>query len=64
LNNRTAKKSKIKDGAEIKIIGRTLNLVMPARVTEDVPENSVLVYYHPSMGAVNSQPVRVEKDIK
>ena len=60
LNNRTAKKSKIKDGAEIKITGRTLNLVMPARVTEDVPENSILVYYHPSMGAVNSQPVRVE----
>ncbi len=64
LNNRTAKKSKIKDGAEIKIIGRTLNLVMPARVTEDVPENSVLVYYHPSMGAVNSQPVRITKKDK
>lgn len=60
LNNSTAKKSKIKDGAEIKIIGRTLNLVMPARITENVPENSVLVYYHPSMGAVNGQPVRIE----
>ncbi|MBA7654461.1 Periplasmic nitrate reductase [subsurface metagenome] len=60
VNKRTAKKLRVKDGAEIKIIGRTLNLVMPARITEDVPENSVLVYYHPSMGAVNSQPVRVE----
>ena len=64
LNNRTAKKSKIKDGAEIKIIGRTLNLVMPVRITEDVPENSVFVYYHPSMGAVNSQPVRITRKDK
>ena len=60
VNKRTAKKLRVKDGAEIKITGRTLNLVMPARITEDVPDNSVFVYYHPSMGAVNSQPVRVE----
>jgi predicted molibdopterin-dependent oxidoreductase YjgC len=60
VNKRTAKKLRVKDGAEIKMTGKTLNLVMPVRITEDVPENSVLVYYHSSMGAVNSQPVRVE----
>lgn len=64
VNKRTAKKLRVKDGAEIKITGRTLNLVMPVRITEDVPENSVLVYYHPSMGTVSSQPVRVEKVIR
>ncbi|MBA7517551.1 NADPH-Fe(3+) oxidoreductase subunit alpha [subsurface metagenome] len=64
VNKRTAKKLRVKDGAEIKITGRALNLIMPARITEDVPENSVLVYYHPSMGAVNSQPVRITRKDK
>jgi predicted molibdopterin-dependent oxidoreductase YjgC len=60
ISRRTAKKLNVKDGTEVKIIGREVDLRLPVKITDDVPEGSVLIFYHHSMGVFRSQPVRIE----
>lgn len=60
VNSSYAKKLKIKDGGEVKIIGKNLNLELPVRITDNLPKNSVLIFYHPSMGFIKNGPVRIE----
>ncbi len=55
-----AKKLRIKDNMHVKVIGKNINLELPARVADNLPENSVLIYRHPSLGIYQSQPVRIE----
>ncbi len=60
INSSTARKLRIKDNADVKIIGKDMNFAMPARITDDIPPNSALIYYHLSMGTIKSHRVRLE----
>jgi len=60
INSSTAKKLRLNDGVEINVIGRDLNMRMPVKISDDIPDSSLLVYSHPSMGVKRSQPVRIE----
>lgn len=61
IHPRTAKKYRIDDGALIRITGKTLCLQMSVRISEQVPEMSLLIYSHPTLGDISSQPVRIER---
>lgn len=60
LNERTAKKCKLQDGMLANIVGQHANLELPVKIDPDIPDNSVLLYYHPSMGYIPCEPVRLE----
>jgi predicted molibdopterin-dependent oxidoreductase YjgC len=61
VNSYSAEKLKIDRGTKIRVIGRDLDFEMPAMISEDVPDNSVLIYSSPLIGVISSQPVRIEK---
>jgi len=60
LNERTAKKYKLHDGKQVHIISRQTSLSMPVKICPDVPDNSILIFVHPSLGSMENQPVRLE----
>jgi len=60
INSSTAETLGIKDGAHIRIIGKDMKFESSARLTDDMPEYNLLVYYLPSMGIVRNGAVRVE----
>jgi hypothetical protein len=60
ISGDVAKKSKIKDAMRVNVIGRNINLELSARISNALPENSVLIYNHPSLNVHRSQPVRIE----
>jgi predicted molibdopterin-dependent oxidoreductase YjgC len=60
VNPNSAKELKIDNGTEIRIIGKNFDVEMPAMISDDVPDNSVFIYSHPSVGAMSNQPVRIE----
>jgi len=60
ISNSIAEKLKVKNGMEIKIIGKDLAIKMPVNISETVHDNSALIYAHPSIGIIESQSVRLE----
>lgn len=58
----TAKKFKVMDRAVIAITGRGIRLTMPVRISDDVPEDSVVVFHHPAMESIESQPVKIRAE--
>ncbi len=59
IHERTAKRYRLKDNMTVDIIGRHVTLTMPILITDAVPEDVVFIY-HPFVGTVESQPVRLE----
>ena len=59
IHSSTAKKHRVKDGAVVQIIGKEMKLTMPAWITDDAPKESVVIFSHPSIGFIDSQPVRI-----
>lgn len=55
-----AKKLRIKDNMHVRVISRNINLELHARVSDNLPENSVLIYNHPFLGVDQNQAVRIE----
>lgn len=60
IHSETAKKLKITDGADVRVVGQDLDLRLPASITDSLPRDSVLVYSHPSAGINKEQAVRIE----
>ncbi len=60
IHSSTAKKHKVKNGAMVLIMGKEMKLTMPAWITDDAPKDSVVVFFHPSIGCINNQAVRIE----
>ncbi len=60
LNEKTAKKYRLNKNRKVKIIGKNFASEMPVKITNAIPTGSVLIYHHPSMGRIDSQPVRLE----
>jgi anaerobic selenocysteine-containing dehydrogenase len=60
MNERTAKKYKLKEGMMANIISRHANHSLPVKIHPNIPEGNVLVYYHPSMGYFPFETVRLE----
>jgi len=60
IHSSAAKKYRVKDGAVVVITGKEMKLTMPALITDDAPEDSVVVFSGPSIGFIDSQPVRIE----
>jgi hypothetical protein len=44
----------------VKIIGKNFAIEMPVKIANAVPTGAVLIYHHPAMGYIDSQPVRLE----
>ena len=61
LNDVLARKLKIEDGMEVKITGQDLFLEIKAMVSDRVPEGAALIYWHPGLGNISNQAVRIEK---
>ncbi len=60
INSYTARKLKITDGADVRVIGRDIDLILPARITDRLPQDSALIYAHPSRAINGDQAVRIE----
>ncbi|UCC11264.1 MAG: molybdopterin-dependent oxidoreductase [candidate division WOR-3 bacterium] len=60
INSATARKLKIADGADVRVIGQAIDLTLPARITDHVPPDSALIYAHPSLAISGDQSVRIE----
>ena len=60
MNEKTAKKWKLKQGMMAKIISQHATHSLPVKIHPDIPERTVLIYYHPSMGYLPNEPVRLE----
>jgi NADH dehydrogenase/NADH:ubiquinone oxidoreductase subunit G len=60
VNERTAKKYRIKEGMTSRIISARGAFSLPVKIGSEIPDNAILVYYHPSMGHVRTGPVRLE----
>ncbi len=62
VGSRTAKKYKIKDRDVVTITGKGIRMTMPARVSDDVPGDTVVVFRHASAESIESQPVAVRAE--
>jgi anaerobic selenocysteine-containing dehydrogenase len=60
MDEKTAKKYKLKENEKAKITGKNFTIEMPVKIAKTVPTGFLLIYHHPSMGCINSQPVRIE----
>jgi NADH dehydrogenase/NADH:ubiquinone oxidoreductase subunit G len=60
LNERTAKKYELHDGAQANIISRQTSFSMPVKICPDVPDNAIIFFAHPSLGTMKNQPVRLK----
>ncbi len=60
LNEKTLKKSRLSEDDRVTIIGKNLKIELPVRISDAVPTGFLLMYHHPSIGYVDSQPVRLE----
>jgi NADH dehydrogenase/NADH:ubiquinone oxidoreductase subunit G len=60
MNGKTAKKFKLDEGMTAKVITRQTAFEMPVKINPQIPDRIVLVYYHPSMGHIRNEPVRLE----
>jgi len=60
INSSAAQKLKISDGADVRVIGKDIDIILPARITDVLPRNSALVYAHPSLGINGNHAVRIE----
>lgn len=60
LNEKTAKASKLHDGRQAHVISRHTSFVIPIKICPDMPDNTVLIFSHPSANSMNNQPVRIE----
>jgi len=60
LNEQTAKRYKLQDGMIAKVISRHNVLKLPVKVSPEIPDRAVLVYYYPSIRYVSNEPVRLE----
>ncbi len=59
INSTTAKKLKIGDGADVRVIGKAVDITLPARITDHLPPDSALIYAHPSLAINGDQAVRI-----
>jgi anaerobic selenocysteine-containing dehydrogenase len=60
MNEHTAKKHKLKEGMLANMISQHASHSLPVKIHPDVPDETVLVYYNPSMGYFPYEPVRLE----
>jgi anaerobic selenocysteine-containing dehydrogenase len=60
INSIAAKKLKIGDGADVRVIGKDIDLTLPARITDHLPPNSALIYAHPSLAINGDRAVRIQ----
>jgi predicted molibdopterin-dependent oxidoreductase YjgC len=60
INPVTAKEYGLTDGAQVVITGKSVMLHMAVRVTTRVPEQTLLIQTHSTMGNPVSQPVKLE----
>jgi NADH dehydrogenase/NADH:ubiquinone oxidoreductase subunit G len=60
MNERTAKKHRIQGGKPVRIVSAHGVLSMPVKIGPEIPDNTILIYHHPSMGYVGKGPVRLE----
>jgi anaerobic selenocysteine-containing dehydrogenase len=60
LNKETLRKYRLSKDDRVMITGKNLKIEMPVKISDAVPTGFLLVYHHPSMGHVDSQPVRLE----
>lgn len=58
IHERTATKYDVKDNVTVDIIGKHVTIKIPILITDAVPEDAVVIY-HPFVGTVESQPVRI-----
>ena len=59
INEYTARKLKVQDKTELSITGKDIDLQLCARISEQVPDNHVLIFGHHSLGPMKSQPVKI-----
>ena len=60
INPDIAEELQIKNGAQVRVVGRTLDMQMVAKISEVLPEKSIFVYHHPIMGVIEDHAVRLE----
>jgi hypothetical protein len=50
----------LQDGMIAKVVSRHNVLKLPVKVSPEIPDRAVLVYYYPSIRYVSNEPVRLE----
>ncbi len=60
LNEKTARKNRLKDGMMAKVISPRNALTLPVKISSEIPDHTVLIYHHPSMGYLTEERVRIE----
>ena len=60
LNEKTAKKCGLQDGTYVNVVSRHAGFKLPVKIDPDIPDKTALLYYHPSMGYIPEEPVRLE----
>jgi NADH dehydrogenase/NADH:ubiquinone oxidoreductase subunit G len=60
MNEKTAKKHKLREGMRAVIISRYSTPQMPVKISASVPDDAVLIFKHPSMIIDENAPVRLE----
>jgi NADH dehydrogenase/NADH:ubiquinone oxidoreductase subunit G len=59
LNKSTAKKLKAQNNTEVTVVGKDMIIQLPVKISEQVPDNNVLMYAHHALAMIESQPVRI-----
>jgi anaerobic selenocysteine-containing dehydrogenase len=60
LNELTAKKFKLQNGMNANVVSRHTVITLPVKINPEIPDCAVLIFYHPSMGHIRNEPVRLE----
>jgi NADH dehydrogenase/NADH:ubiquinone oxidoreductase subunit G len=60
LNKQTAKRLKAHNDTEVMVIGEDISVLLPVMISDQVPDNSVFIYAHQSLGMIKSQPVKIK----
>ncbi len=60
VNERTAGRAGLGDGAQANIVGRNISWAMDVKICPSVPDNAILVINHPQSIRMDGQPVRLE----
>jgi predicted molibdopterin-dependent oxidoreductase YjgC len=61
INPEDAAGAQVRDGEEVKITGKGLNITIKAIVTEDVPKGVIFAYHDPGIGLVKNAAVNMER---
>lgn len=60
LNDRTAQRHKVRDGAMVRLYNREVSFCRPVRISAEVTDGVALVFADPTLAGIGNQGVRIE----